>query len=206
MLNFALNYSDILKRNNDQLRIAQNDFHEKLKSVTGAALIETFVELRKTGNEHPGRKKISIESTISMSRILVALQFEEAENFKGNFPSTHSSSVTPDLTQGFSDELINLDASDFPVPNFQTHFPVATSSISSAWPSTTSIKKSDSNRGKNYFRKTMRILSFFLFCISCLRLVNDPMKTRHSLSLFSSVTHQTLIRHSSFTFLFLFLL
>ncbi|CAF1559389.1 unnamed protein product, partial [Adineta steineri] len=54
MLSFSLNYSEILKRNNEQTRIAQNDFHEKIKQFTGTDLIETFVELKKTGIERPG--------------------------------------------------------------------------------------------------------------------------------------------------------
>ena len=54
MLTFALSYSDILKRNNEQTRLAQNDFHEKLKLFTGVDLIEAFVEQKRTGSERPG--------------------------------------------------------------------------------------------------------------------------------------------------------
>ncbi len=53
MLSFSLNYSEILKRNNEQARIAQNEFNEKIKQFTGQDLIETFVEQKKTGIERP---------------------------------------------------------------------------------------------------------------------------------------------------------
>lgn len=55
MLNFSLNYSEILKRNNDQTRLAQNEFQDKLKQFTGNDLIETFVEQKKTGIERPSK-------------------------------------------------------------------------------------------------------------------------------------------------------
>jgi hypothetical protein len=54
MLSFSLNYSEILKRNNEQARLAQNEFNEKIKQFTGQDLIETFVEQKKTGVERPG--------------------------------------------------------------------------------------------------------------------------------------------------------
>lgn len=55
MLAFAVNYSEILQRGNEQTRQAQNEFHEKLKLFTGAELIEGFVEQKRTGSERPGR-------------------------------------------------------------------------------------------------------------------------------------------------------
>jgi hypothetical protein len=55
MLVFSLNYSEILKRNNEQTRVAQNEFHEKLKQFTGTDLIEAFVEQKKTGVERPSK-------------------------------------------------------------------------------------------------------------------------------------------------------
>ena len=55
MLVFALNYSEILKRNHEQARQAQSEFHEKLKLFTGADLLETFVDQKRTGVERPGK-------------------------------------------------------------------------------------------------------------------------------------------------------
>ena len=55
MLNFSLNYAEILKRNNDQTRLAQNEFQERIKQFTGTDLIEGFVEQKKTGVERPGK-------------------------------------------------------------------------------------------------------------------------------------------------------
>ena len=62
---FALNYSDILKRNNEQTRTAHIEFHEKLKQFTGVDLIETFVEQKRTGVERPGRTSRSLTQTMS---------------------------------------------------------------------------------------------------------------------------------------------
>jgi len=66
MLSFSLNYSEILKRNNEQTRLAQNEFNEKLKQFTGQDLIETFVEQKKTGVERPGK----FPMFLSMSQII----------------------------------------------------------------------------------------------------------------------------------------
>ncbi|CAF1417816.1 unnamed protein product [Rotaria sordida] len=134
MLAFALNYSEILKRNNEQTGLAQNEFAEKIKQFTGNDLIEAFVEQKKTGVERP-----------------VPVQFEEIDNIKTSINLTNStnlpSSITPDSSGCLPDELINFDPPDtINVPSFQAHFPVSSPTISSGWPSTTNMKQSDSNR------------------------------------------------------------
>ena len=87
--------------------------------------------------------------------VLVALQFEEIDNVKTslhlNNSTTFSSSVTPDPMAAPAEELIFFDPSEANVPSFQAHFPVSSPTMSSAWPSTATMKKSDSNRGKNDF-------------------------------------------------------
>lgn len=55
MLTFSLNYSEILKHNNEQTHFAQNEYNEKVKQFTGQDLIDTFVELKKTGIERPSK-------------------------------------------------------------------------------------------------------------------------------------------------------
>ncbi|CAF1439405.1 unnamed protein product, partial [Adineta ricciae] len=127
MLNFSLNYAEILKRNNEQTRLAQNDFQERIKQFTGTDLIEGFVEQKKTGVERPA-----------------PIQFEELDNIKSSL--NLSSSVTPDSAAGLSDELITFDQSEASAPTFQVHFPVSSPTMLSSWPSTTNIKKSESNR------------------------------------------------------------
>ncbi len=68
MLVFSLNYSEILQRTNEQIRTAENDFNEKLKSLTGPDLLNTFVEQKKTGTDRPGTiKSIFIRFFISDS-------------------------------------------------------------------------------------------------------------------------------------------
>ncbi|CAF2779910.1 unnamed protein product [Rotaria sp. Silwood2] len=133
MLAFSLNYSEILKRNNEQTGVAQNEFIEKIKQFTGNDLIETFVEQKKTGVERP-----------------VPVQFEEIDNIKTslNLPNSTNlpSSITLDSSGCPSDELITFDTPETNLPSFQAHFPVSSPTISSAWPSTTNMKKSDSNR------------------------------------------------------------
>ena len=54
MLAFSLNYSEILHKTNDQIKTAQNEFNDKLKSFTGTELLDTFVEQKKTGTDRPG--------------------------------------------------------------------------------------------------------------------------------------------------------
>jgi len=54
MLALSLNYSEILQRNTEQIRLAENDFNEKLKLLTGNDLLDLFVEQRKTGTDRPG--------------------------------------------------------------------------------------------------------------------------------------------------------
>ncbi|CAF1538537.1 unnamed protein product, partial [Adineta ricciae] len=127
MLNFSLNYAEILKRNNEQTRLAQNEFQERIKQFTGTDLIESFVEQKKTGVERPA-----------------PIQFEELDNIKSSL--NLSSSVTPDSAAGLSDELITFEQSEASVPAFQAHFPVSSPTMLSGWPSTTNIKKSESNR------------------------------------------------------------
>lgn len=137
MLIFALNYSDILQRTNEQTRQAQHEFREKLKVFTGADLIDAFVEQKRTGSERP-----------------MAIQFEELDHLKTSLHLTNSS-ITPDstgVTQ--ADELIIFDPPETTaLPSFQAHFPVSSPTMSSAWPSTSSMKKSDSNRGNLFSRK-----------------------------------------------------
>jgi hypothetical protein len=57
MLVFSLNYSEVLQRNNEQIRKAQNEFNDKLKLLTGNDLLDAFVEQRKTGTDRPGDKE-----------------------------------------------------------------------------------------------------------------------------------------------------
>jgi hypothetical protein len=57
MLVFSLNYSEILQRTNEQIRTAESDFNEKLKSLTGPDLLNAFVEQKKTGTDRPGTTK-----------------------------------------------------------------------------------------------------------------------------------------------------
>ncbi len=66
MLSFSFNYSEILKRINEQARLAQNEFNEKIKQFTGQDLIEAFVEQKKTGVERPGKHPMFL----SMSQII----------------------------------------------------------------------------------------------------------------------------------------
>jgi F-BAR domain only protein len=54
MLAFSLTYSDIVQRNNEQMQSAQNEFSQKLKSLTGSYLLDAFVEQKKTGLDRPG--------------------------------------------------------------------------------------------------------------------------------------------------------
>ncbi|CAF3508837.1 unnamed protein product [Adineta steineri] len=143
MLSFSLNYSEILKRNNEQTRIAQNDFHEKIKQFTGTDLIETFVELKKTGIERPA-----------------PIQFEELDNIKSSLHLTNlASSITPDTAGGLSDELIIFDQPDPGVPTFSAHFPVSSPTMLSGWPSTTNMKKTESNRAHHPHYKVLHALA-----------------------------------------------
>jgi hypothetical protein len=57
MLVLSLNYSDILQRNSEQIKTAQNEFNNKLKLLTGNELLDTFVEQKKTGTDRPGNKE-----------------------------------------------------------------------------------------------------------------------------------------------------
>jgi len=162
MLSFSLNYSEILKRNNEQARLAQNEFNEKIKQFTGQDLIETFVEQKKTGVERPGNypyvliyeSKNFIFFSLTFFYI-VPIQFEDIDNVKTPL-NLINTSITPDLSGAPSDELIIFDPPETNLPTFQAHFPVASPTLSSGWPSTTNMKKSDSNRGKS--------LLFFFSC------------------------------------------
>ena len=77
MLIFSLNYSEILKRNNEQTRLAQNEFHERIKQFTGPDLIETFVEQKKTGVERPSK----YPTFLSMSQIILFFSFTPSTFF-----------------------------------------------------------------------------------------------------------------------------
>jgi len=157
MLSFSLNYSEILKRKNEQARIAQNEFNEKIKQFTGQDLIETFVEQKKTGVERPSNypyvliyeSKYFIFFSLTFFYI-VPIQFEDIDNVKTPL-NLLNSSITPDLSGAPSDELIIFDPPETSIPTFQAHFPVSSPTLSSGWPSTTNMKKSDSNRGKSLF-------------------------------------------------------
>jgi hypothetical protein len=155
MLVYSLQYSDILKRNNEQTRLAQNDFHEKLKLFRGVDLLEVFVEQKRTGIERPGMKHVRNGHVPTISRscsILVALQYEDIDHMKTSIhltnSSNYSSSMTPDTSHAPVDELIAFEPSDIGLPSFQAHFPVSSPTMSSGWPSMTNMKKSESNRGE----------------------------------------------------------
>ena len=53
MLAFSLTYSSILEESNEQIQTGQTEFNQKLKAFTGHALLEAFVEDKKTGMERP---------------------------------------------------------------------------------------------------------------------------------------------------------
>ncbi len=89
---------------------------------------------------------------------IVSIQFEEADNIKTPL-NLINTSITPDLSAGPSDELITFDPPETNLPAFQAHFPVSSPTLSSGWPSTTNMKKSDSNRGKFYVFCSFTILS-----------------------------------------------
>ena len=57
MLAFALNYSEILQRNTEQISNTENEFNDKIKVLTGNDLLDTFVELKKTGTDRPSKNK-----------------------------------------------------------------------------------------------------------------------------------------------------
>lgn len=65
MLHFVLNYGEILKHHNEQTRMAQSEFHEKIKQFTCNDLIDAFVEQKKTGIERPGMSSLSLSQIIS---------------------------------------------------------------------------------------------------------------------------------------------
>lgn len=67
MLHFALNYGEILKHHNEQTRIAQSEFHEKIKQLTGNDLMDAFVEQKRTGVERPSMSSLSLTQIISFS-------------------------------------------------------------------------------------------------------------------------------------------
>jgi hypothetical protein len=77
MLHFALNYSEILQHNNEQTRLAQNEFHEKITQFTSNDLIETFVEQKKTGIDRPGKYPIFLiyESNYFITHIYIYFLF-----------------------------------------------------------------------------------------------------------------------------------
>ncbi|CAF0761296.1 unnamed protein product [Rotaria sp. Silwood1] len=108
MLVFSLNFSEMLQRNQEQIRTAQNDFNEKLKLLSGNDLLDTFVEQKKTGTDRP-----------------IALQIEEVDNLKASTNPT-----TPDAISGQEDSNV-IDQSDAGVPSFQAHFPVSSSNTKS---------------------------------------------------------------------------
>lgn len=87
---------------------------------------------------------------------IVPLQFEEADNIKTPV-NLINTSITPDLSAGPPDELITFDPPETNLPAFQAHFPVSSPTLSSGWPSTTNMKKSDSNRGKFSFSDSLTI-------------------------------------------------
>ncbi len=78
---------------------------------------------------------------------IVSIQFEEIDNVKTPL-NLINSSITSDLISGPSEELIIFDPAESNIPSFGSNFPVSSPTMSSGWPSTSNIKKSDSNRGK----------------------------------------------------------
>jgi hypothetical protein len=85
---------------------------------------------------------------------VVSIQFEEIDNVKTPL-NLINTSIAPDLSAGPSDELIIFDPPETGLPTFQAHFPVSSPTL----PSTTTMKKSDSNRGKFLLHCSLTILS-----------------------------------------------
>ncbi|CAF3423180.1 unnamed protein product [Rotaria socialis] len=101
LLAFSLNYSEIFQRNNGQITIAQNEFNNKLKSLSGNDLLDIFVEQKKTGTDRPA-----------------TLQLEELDNLK-----TSTNSNISDFTNSHEDSSL-FDQLESGVPSFQAHFTV----------------------------------------------------------------------------------
>ncbi|CAF0832417.1 unnamed protein product [Rotaria sordida] len=119
MLLFSLTFSELLQRNHEQIRLAQNDFSDKLKSLSGNDLLDGFVEQKKTGTDRP-----------------VVLQIEEVDNLKASAPPTNNN--TPDVLSGHDDSN-QVDQLESGVPSFQAHFNV----------SPQNTKSSDNNNANN---------------------------------------------------------
>lgn len=60
MLAFSLYFSEIFQRTQEQIRLADNEFNEKLKSLNGNELLDMFVDQKKTGMDPPGRKQFEL--------------------------------------------------------------------------------------------------------------------------------------------------
>ncbi|CAF0781256.1 unnamed protein product [Didymodactylos carnosus] len=58
MLKHCQSYSDLLRYNNEHIKLAYTEFNDKLNIVTIQDLLETFVEQKKTGVERPDNIKI----------------------------------------------------------------------------------------------------------------------------------------------------
>jgi hypothetical protein len=137
MLLYSLNYSEIFQRNSEQIRQAENEFHDKLKSLTGSDLLETFVEQKKTGSDRPGKSRNKfIEKKTQIFLWIAVLQFEEIDNLKTSIQLTNSN--TSDLLT-VPDELGSFEQIDTIVPSFEAHFTVQ---------SPPSSKSVENNRGK----------------------------------------------------------
>jgi hypothetical protein len=89
---------------------------------------------------------------------VVSIQFEEIDNVKTPL-NLINSSITSDLIAGPSEELIIFDPAETILPSFGSNFPVSSPTMSSGWPSTTNMKKSESNRGELTFHCSLTILS-----------------------------------------------
>jgi hypothetical protein len=154
MLAFSLSYSEILQRNSDQIRTAQNEFNNKLKLLTGNELLDLFIEQKKTGTDRPGRKVlISIPSSKLLFFDKVVLQFEEIDNLKSSI------SLSSELPMTQEDPNLS-NQQDFNVPSFQAHF-----SVSSPGTKQTDISRGKSNENHFCIREIHRTIQFVIIII-----------------------------------------
>lgn len=78
MLLFSLNYSEILRKNHEYIRIAQHEFDDRLKSMSGTDILDTFVEQKKTGTDRPGIKaKFYLSNLLLNALFFVRLKYQQ---------------------------------------------------------------------------------------------------------------------------------